>query len=76
MLVNFAWPRAASNPTPKQSGALDFHMGWLNGIPILWTVFVFLVVVGLLYYLITGRRKQFAPVTLPADEPSPMGDAA
>jgi amino acid transporter len=76
MLVNFAWPRAASNPTPKQTGVLDFHWGWLNGRPILWTVFVFLVIVGLLYYLITGRRKDFAPVTLPADEPSPMGDAA
>jgi amino acid transporter len=76
MLVNFAWPRAASNPTPKQTGVLDFHMGWLNGIPILWTVFVFLVIVGLLYYLITGRRKEFAPVTLPADESSPIGDAA
>jgi amino acid transporter len=76
MLVNFAWPRAASNPTPKQTGVLDFHWGWLNGRPILWTVFVFLVIVGLLYYLITGRRKDFAPVTLPADEPSPIGDAA
>ena len=76
MLVNFAWPRAASNPTPKQTGVLDFHWGWLNGRPILWTVFVFLVIVGLLYYLTTGLRKQFAPVTLPADEPSPLGDAA
>ena len=76
MLVNFAWPRAASNPTPRQSTVLDFHMGWLNGIPILWTVFVFLVIVGLLYYLTAGRRKRFAPVTLPADEPSPMGDPA
>jgi len=76
MLVNFAWPRLASNMTPKQSGVLDFHMGWLNGIPILWTVFVFIVVVGLLYYLIAGRRKEFAPVTLPADEPSPIGGEA
>jgi urea carboxylase system permease len=76
MLVNFAWPRAASNPTPKQSGLVNFHMGWLNGIPLLWSVFVFVVVVGLLYYLAAGRRKQFAPAALPADEPSPMGDAA
>jgi amino acid transporter len=76
MLVNFAWPRAASNPTPKQTGVLDFHWGWLNGRPILWTVFVFIVIVGLLYYLITGRQKVVAPVTLPADEPSPLGDAA
>jgi urea carboxylase system permease len=76
MLVNFAWPRAASNPTPKQSGALNFHMGWLNGIPILWSVFVFIVIVGLLYYLITGQRKRLEPVTLPADEPSPLGGPA
>ena len=71
MLVNFAWPRIQSNPTPKQSAVLDFHMGWLNGIPILWTVFVFLVVVGGLYYLIVGRRKRFAPVVAPAGEPVP-----
>ena len=76
MLVNFAWPRLASNMTPKQSGVLDFHMGWLNSIPILWTVFVFIVLVGSLYYLIAGRRKEFAPVTLPADEPSPIGGEA
>ena len=43
MLVNFAWPRPASNPQPKQTvigGAqvLDFHIGFLNDIPILWTV--------------------------------------
>jgi hypothetical protein len=51
-------------------------MGWLNGIPILWTVFVFILIVGLIYYLITGRNKQFTAVTLPADEPSPTGEAA
>ena len=76
MLVNFAWPRIQSNPTPKQSGVLNFHIGFLNGIPILWTVFVFILLVGALYYLITGRRKDFAPVTAPADEPVPAGGAA
>jgi urea carboxylase system permease len=77
MLVNFAWPRAASNPTPKQEDLLlNFHMGWLNGIPILWTVFVFILLIGILYYLITGRRKQFAPVVVPADEPVPASGAA
>src|SRR5271156_737270 len=34
MLVNFAWPRSASNPTPNQSGVL--HLNFLDGIPILW----------------------------------------
>ena len=38
MLINFAWPRAASNPKPNQTGGLlDFHIGFLNKIPILWT---------------------------------------
>ena len=66
-----------SNPTPKQEGLLlDFHIGLLNGIPILWTVLVFILIVGTLYYLITGRTKQFAAVTAPADEPVPAGGAA
>ena len=77
MIVNFAWPRAASNPTPKQEDLLlNFHVGFLNSIPILWTVFVFILLIGALYYLITGRRKQFAQVTAPADEPIPAGGAA
>jgi len=81
MLVNFAWPRIASNPEPKEevvgkSQLLNFHVGFLNDIPILWTVLIFIVVVGALYYLITGRRKEFAPVTVPADEPLPVADGA
>jgi len=82
MLVNFAWPRAASNPKPNQTVApakLDFHIGFLNDIPILWTVAVFIVLVGAIYYLITGRRKEFAPVvTPPGDDPvlqQPAGGA-
>ena len=82
MLVNFAWPRVASNPKPNQTVApakLDFHIGFLNDIPILWTVAVFIVLVGAIYYLITGRRKEFAPVvTPPGDDPvlqQPAGGA-
>jgi amino acid transporter len=81
MLLNFAWPRPASNPEPKQTVVagtqlLDFHVGFLNDIPILWTVFIFIVLVGALYYLITGRRKDFAAVTAPADEPVPAAGGA
>jgi hypothetical protein len=73
MLINFAWPRAASNPTPKQTGlALDFHIGFLNGIPILWTVFVVLAAIGVLYYLAVGRTKAFAPVIAPAGDDAPL----
>jgi urea carboxylase system permease len=80
MLVNFAWPRGASNPEPNQTvvagvQSLNFHIGFLNRIPILWTVLIFIVVVGALYYLITGRRKEFAPVTAPAGEPAQAGAA-
>jgi hypothetical protein len=71
MLVNFAWPRVASNPEPRQTaGLLTFGWSFLNRIPILWTVVVFIALVGAIYYLITARRKAFAPVVAPsADDP-------
>src|SRR5271155_4379585 len=73
MIVNFAWPRAASNPTPKQSGVL--HLSFLDGIPILWIVVVFIALIGAIYYLIVGRTKAFAPVTAPSDD-DPVEQAA
>jgi urea carboxylase system permease len=77
MLVNFAWPRVQSNMTPDQSGVLDFHIGFLNKIPILWSVFVVILIIGVLYYLIVGRNKEFAPVTAPPDgEPIPVAEGA
>jgi amino acid transporter len=81
MLVNFAWPRAASNPQPKQvivakTQILNFHIGFLNDIPILWTVLIFVVLVGAIYYLLVGRTKQFAAVTAAAGEPIPAEGAA
>jgi urea carboxylase system permease len=58
MLVNFAWPRAASNPTPNQTAkALNFHWNWLNDRPVLWTVFVVVAVVGAIYFTLVQRRK-------------------
>jgi len=76
MLVNFAWPRVASNPKPDQTaGLLDFHIDFLNKIPILWTVFVFVVVVGVIYYLAAGRGKEFAPVIAPAGDDAPLVSA-
>jgi amino acid transporter len=73
MLVNFAWPRAASNPKPNQTaGLLSFGWSWLNGIPILWTVVVFIALIGLIYFLLAGRRKQFAPVIAPAGDDAPL----
>jgi hypothetical protein len=71
MIINFAWPRAASNPTPTQSGGL-LHLGFLNGIPILWTVFVVIVLIGAIYYGVTGRSKEFSPVVAPAGDDAPL----
>ena len=63
MLVNFAWPRAASNPKPNQTGGLlSSTSSFLNGIPILWTVVIFIALIGAIYYLVAGRNKAFAPV--------------
>jgi amino acid transporter len=69
MIINFAWPRAASNPKPNQTAGL-LKLGFLDGIPILWTVAIFIALIGAIYYLAVGRRKTFPPVTAPAgDDP-------
>jgi urea carboxylase system permease len=67
MLVNFAWPRVASNPKPSQTAGL-LKLGFLDGIPILWTVVIFIVIIGALYFAIAGRAKAFTPVTAPSPE--------
>src|SRR6266702_4022814 len=53
MLVNFAWPRLASNPKPNQESGL-LKLGFLDGIPILWTVVIFIALIGAIYYLVVG----------------------
>ena len=67
MLINFAWPRAASNPKPNQTAGL-LHLNFLDGVPVLWTVVVFIALIGAIYYLIVGRTKEFAPVTAPPED--------
>jgi amino acid transporter len=71
MLVNFAWPRIASNPEPRQTGGLlSLGASFLNRIPILWTVAVGIALIGAIYYLAVGRRKEFPPLTAPSpDDP-------
>jgi amino acid transporter len=66
MLVNFAWPRVQSNPTPNQTGKLlNFHWGWLNDRPVLWTVAIFITLVGAVYFVLVQRTK---PAHLEAPE--------
>jgi amino acid transporter len=70
MLVNFAWPRPASNPKPNQTnGLLSFGIDFLNKIPILWTVVAGIALIGAIYYVAAGRRKPAPPVKLPEGEP-------
>ena len=80
MLINFAWPRVASNPKPNQTGGLlSLGLGFLNGIPILWSVAIFIALIGAIYYLIVGRSKAFAKVTAPSpddDLPAVAGPGA
>jgi heme A synthase len=69
MLVNMAWPRAATNPRPAtEAPALDFHWHWLNRQPVLWTVLGVVVVVGAVYYAAVQRRK-------PSHLEAPAGEA-
>jgi amino acid transporter len=72
MLVNFAWPRVASNPTPKQTaGLLSLGVGFLNGIPILYTVLAVVVIIGAIYYLLVQRNKNLPPVQIPSESGRP-----
>jgi amino acid transporter len=81
MLVNFAWPRAASNPEPNQTVVngqqlVDFHIGWLNKIPLLWSVLIFIVLVGAVYYLVAGRHKTIENMTTPEGDDPPLAAEA
>lgn len=67
MLVNFAWPRAASNPTPNQTaGSLSLGLHFLNKIPILYTVLAFILIIGVIYYAVFETRKDIQ-VHVPAE---------
>ncbi|MFN2627874.1 MAG: APC family permease [Gaiellaceae bacterium] len=68
MLINFAWPRAATNPRPSElPGTLNFHWNWLNHRPVLWTVLLVILLVGGLYYVLVQRTK-------PAHMQAPEGE--
>jgi urea carboxylase system permease len=68
MLINFAWPRAASNPTPNQTaGALSTGIAELNKVPILYIVLGVILLVGVLYYFISEVRKPKVEIVRPAE---------
>ena len=72
MLLNFAWPRPCCNPKPletvvEDTQLLNFHVGFLDGVPVLWTVFGAIFLIGLIYYTLVQARKPFTPVVPPED---------
>jgi amino acid transporter len=74
MLLNIAWPRAATNPTPNETGRLlNFHWNWLNDRPVFWTVVIAVFLVGLVYYVLVQRKK---PAFLQAPEGEVFADEA
>ena len=74
MLINFAWPRIQSNPTPYQAvnakGHLTLNFGWhwLDNRPVLWTTFIAIALVGGIYFVLVQRRK-------PSHLEAPEGEA-
>jgi urea carboxylase system permease len=68
MLINFAWPRVATNPRPSElPGTLNFHWAWLNHKPVFWTVVVVIALVGAVYFMLVQRAK-------PAHVEAPEGE--
>jgi urea carboxylase system permease len=58
MLINFAWPRLATNPRPSElPGTLNFHWAWLNHRPVFWTVVIVIALVGAVYFMLVQRAK-------------------
>jgi hypothetical protein len=67
--------RIFSNPKPVQTDyfvegeqLVDFKIGFLNEIPVIWTVFGLVTLIGAIYYFAVQRNKPFIPVRPPEEE--------
>jgi amino acid transporter len=84
MLVNFLWPasgpitsasglRIFSNPKAVQTDygfgqQVNFHVSFLNHIPLIELVIGVVLIVGVIYYVLAQRRKPYTPVAPPEEE--------
>jgi len=66
--------RIFSNPKPIQTDyfeegkqLVDFKIDWLNKIPVIWTAFALILILGVIYYVGWQRRKPWS-VTAPSEE--------
>jgi amino acid transporter len=67
--------RIFSNPKPVQTDyfaegqqLVDFKIGFLNEIPVIWTVFAIIIIVGAIYYYAVQKRKPYEAVHPPEEE--------
>lgn len=67
--------RIFSNPKPIQTDyfaegeqLVDFKIGFLNEIPVIWTVFALVIIIGAIYYFAVQRNKPFEAVRPPEEE--------
>ena len=67
--------RIFSNPKPSQTDyfvegeqLVDFKIGFLNDIPVIWTVFGLVILIGAIYYFAVQRRKPYEAVHPPQEE--------
>ena len=67
--------RIFSNPKPVQTDyfvageqLVDFKIDFLNKIPVIWTVFSLVIIIGAIYYFAVQRNKPFVPVRPPEEE--------
>jgi amino acid transporter len=67
--------RIFSNPKPVQTDyfvegeqLVDFKIGFLNDIPVIWTVFTIVIIAGAIYYFAVQKKKPYEAVVAPTDE--------
>ena len=70
-----AYMRIISNPKPIQTDyyvegdqLVDFKIDFLNKIPVIWTVFSLIAIIGAIYYFAVQKKKPFEPVHPPEEE--------
>ena len=82
-----AWPfdrlRIFTNPTALQSDYLvqgqqlvNFHVGFLNKIPLIELVMIVVTLVGAIYYFTVQKNKPFTPVVPPDEDMAGIAPAA
>jgi hypothetical protein len=75
--------RIISNPKPVQTDyyeegdqLVDFKIGFLNKIPVIWTVFGAILIGGAIYYSVVQVKKPWEPSIPPDEDLSGIAPAA